>query len=57
MVRHRVDFASSMTGGGTVGELDPACRSAAEVRALWAYLRNPLNEDFDNAASNARAAE
>lgn len=57
MVHHRVDFAASMTGGGTVGELDPECRSAAEVRALWAYLRNLLTEDSENAATNARAAE
>lgn len=57
MVHHRVDFASSMTGGSTVGELDPESRSAAEVRALWTYLRNLLTEDFDDAATDARAAE
>lgn len=57
VIHHRVDFAASMTGGATVGELDPDGRSAAEVRALWAYLRNLLTEDADNAATAARAAE
>lgn len=57
MVHSRVDFAASMTGGGTVGELDPESRSAAEVRALWTYLRNLLTEGLDNATTDARAAE
>jgi chromosome partitioning protein len=57
VIHHRVDFAASMTSGGTVGELDPDCRSAAEVRDLWAYLHTLLTEDSDNAASAARAAE
>jgi chromosome partitioning protein len=53
MVHHRVDFAVSMTSGGTVGELDPDGRGAGEVRALWAY-RNLLTEDTDHAATDAR---
>jgi len=57
MIHHRVDFAASMTGGATVGELDPDGRSAGEVRELWAYLLNRLTEDADHAASDARAAE
>jgi chromosome partitioning protein len=57
MIHHRVDFASSMTGGSTVGELDADCRGAGEIRALWGYLRNLLTEDADNAATSARAAE
>ena len=57
MIHHRVDFAASMTGGATVGELDPDGRSAGEVRALWAYLLQLLTEDADHAASAARAAE
>ena len=56
MIHSRVDFASSMTGGATVGELDPDCRSAAEVRDPWTYLRNLLNEDAD-APTATRAAE
>jgi chromosome partitioning protein len=57
MIHHRVDFAASMTGGATVGELDPDGRSAGEVRALWAYLLKLLTEDADHAAIDARAAE
>ena len=57
MIHHRVDFAASMTSGGTVGELDPNCRSATEVRDLWTYLYTLLNEDADNAPTAARAAE
>ena len=56
MVHHRVDFAVSMTGGATVGELDPECRSAAEVRTLWTYLHNLL-EDFANATNQPSAAD
>lgn len=57
MIHHRVDFASSMTGGSTVGELDPDCRGAGEIRDLWTYLRNLLTKDIDHAATHARAAE
>ncbi len=57
MIHHRVDFASSMTGGSTVGELDPGCRGAGEIRDLWTYLHTLLIEDADHAATHARAAE
>lgn len=57
IIHHRVDFAASMTGGGTVGEIDPDCRGATEVRELWTYLHNLLTEETDNVATNARAAE
>lgn len=56
MIHQRIDFAGSMTGGSTAGELDPSCRSANEVRDLWKYLHNLLKEN-DHVASNARAAE
>jgi chromosome partitioning protein len=41
-LHHRVDFAASMIDGRTVGEANPAGRSAAEVTALWSYLENRL---------------
>lgn len=41
-LHHRVDFAASMIDGRTVGEIDPNCRSAQEVAALWAYLADRL---------------
>jgi chromosome partitioning protein len=56
MITARVDFAASMTGGSTAGELDPTCRSAAEMRELWTYLRKLLTEGTDNAATASRAA-
>jgi chromosome partitioning protein len=56
MIHHRVDFAASMTGGGTVGELDPDSRGASEVRDLWAYLHNLLTEEAENVATATRAA-
>jgi chromosome partitioning protein len=37
-VGHRVDFASSMTDGRTVQELDPQSPSADEITALWDYV-------------------
>ncbi len=39
---HRVDFAASMIDGRTVGEVDPASRSAKEIANLWAYLADRL---------------
>ena len=42
MVSSRVDFASSMIDGRTVGELDAGSRSAAEITALWDYVRGRL---------------
>jgi chromosome partitioning protein len=57
MVHHRVDFAASMTGGRTAGELDPASRSGAEITALWTYLHNLLTEDERDAEGQAYAAE
>jgi chromosome partitioning protein len=57
MIHHHVDFASSMTGGSTVGELDPDCRSAGEIRALWSYLHTLLTEDAAHAPRQASAAD
>jgi chromosome partitioning protein len=57
MIHHRVDFASSMTGGSTVGELDPDCRGASEMRDLWTYLHHILIEEAADDATDARAAE
>jgi chromosome partitioning protein len=37
-VGHRVDFASSMTDGRTVQELDPSSPSADEIKELWEYV-------------------
>jgi chromosome partitioning protein len=44
MVDSRIDFATSMTDGRTAGELDPASRSAGEIRELWKYLQSRLKE-------------
>lgn len=41
-LHHRVDFAASMIDGRTVGEANPAGRSAAEVSQLWAYFDERL---------------
>ncbi len=41
-LHHRVDFAASMIDGRSVGEVNPASRSAEEVTALWTYLSNRL---------------
>lgn len=37
-IGHRVDFASSMTDGRTVQELDAASPSADEITQLWEYV-------------------
>lgn len=41
-MHHRVDFASSMIDGRTVGEVDPGSRSAKEIAELWNYLADRL---------------
>lgn len=41
-IHHRVDFAASMIDGRTVMEIDPVCRSAQEISALWRYLQERL---------------
>ncbi|SNT75458.1 chromosome partitioning protein [Amphiplicatus metriothermophilus] len=42
VIHHRVDFAASMIDGRTVMEIDPVCRSAQEISALWRYLHERL---------------
>ncbi|HPE30480.1 MAG TPA: ParA family protein [Parvularculaceae bacterium] len=42
IVHHRVDFAASMIDGRTVMEIDPTCKSAQEISALWRYLNERL---------------
>jgi chromosome partitioning protein len=42
VLHQRTDFASSMTDGGTVQELDANSKSAGEVRELWDYIRGQL---------------
>ncbi len=41
-LHNRVDYAASMIDGRTVMEVDPFCKSAREVAALWRYLRERL---------------
>lgn len=38
-IHHRVDFASSMTDGRTVSEINPSCKSALEIRETWDYIQ------------------
>ena len=45
-VHHRTDFASSMIDGRTVMEVDPKCRSAGEIEALWTYIYDRLEKNF-----------
>src|SRR6201989_710101 len=45
-VHHRTDFASSMIDGRTVMDLDPNCKSAKEIEALWVYIADRLERIF-----------
>ncbi len=47
IIHHRTDFAASMIDGRTVMEVDPKCKSALEVAALWSYLRERLERLSD----------
>jgi chromosome partitioning protein len=44
-LHQRIDFASSMVDGRTVGELNPQSRSADEVTDLWQYVETQLRHD------------
>lgn len=43
-IHHRVDFASSMTDGRTVSEINPDCKSAQEMRETWLYIQKLLSK-------------
>jgi len=42
VIGDRVDFASAMIDGRTVGEIDPRGKAAEEVAALWTWVRDRL---------------
>ena len=44
VVHQRTDFASSMTDGRVVQELDAGSRSASEVAELWKYVATQLRK-------------
>jgi chromosome partitioning protein len=44
MLHHRIDFATSMIDGRTVGELNHKSRSACEVADLWVYVKTQLRK-------------
>lgn len=44
VVHNRVDFATAMIDGRTVGELDPKGKSAGEVRTLFEYVNKQLRK-------------
>jgi chromosome partitioning protein len=55
-IHHRTDFAASMIDGRTVMEIDPNCRSAGEVVALWSYISDRLEKNFRRTVFAAPAA-
>ena len=44
IVHHRQDFAYAMIDGETVQELYPKSKSAAEIVALWEYVKQMLSQ-------------
>jgi len=44
IIHDRVDYAASMIDGRTVLEIDPKGKSAAEVGALWEFVKARINE-------------
>ena len=55
-VHHRTDFAASMIDGRTVMEIDPDCRSATEIAALWNYVSDRLEKNFRRTVFSAPGA-
>ncbi|MEO0500638.1 MAG: ParA family protein [Pseudomonadota bacterium] len=52
-LHHRTDYAASMIDGRTVMEVDPTCRSAAEIEELWTYVADRLERNFRRTIFNA----
>lgn len=52
IVHHRIDFASSMINGLTVGEVNSASPSAIEIAQLWEYVNARIRK-----TANTRARE
>lgn len=50
IIIQRTDFASSMTDGRTVTEIDPNGKSAAEIGNLWTYVSKHLIVDVSKGA-------
>lgn len=48
VVHDRVDYAGSMTDGRTVQEVDPKGRSAAEMTALWGFVKTRLQKSTNS---------
>ncbi|MBV8458711.1 MAG: hypothetical protein JO122_19125 [Acetobacteraceae bacterium] len=44
VIYQRTDFATSMTDGRTVGELDPDGRSAKEIAGLWTCVSQRIRK-------------
>jgi chromosome partitioning protein len=44
ILHQRIDFATSMIDGRTVGELNPQSRSAQEMTQLWNYVKEELRK-------------
>jgi len=53
IIHDRVDFASSMIGGGSVLESDPKGRSAEEIKTLWLFVKARVS---DKAKERKRAS-
>ena len=49
-IYQRTDFATSMTDGRTVQELDPESRSAEEIKQLWTYVSKRISKQASRAA-------
>ena len=52
-IHHRTDYAAAMIDGRTVMEVDPECRSSAEMTELWAYIADRLEKNFRRNVFNA----
>ena len=46
IIHQRVGFATSMTGGRTVMEIQGQKRASEEIAELWTYLEERLNKTF-----------
>lgn len=53
-IHNRVDFQSAMIDGRTVGEVDPAGKSAEEIGRLYDYLMARMQRMMDHGAAAAR---
>jgi chromosome partitioning protein len=55
IIQDRVSYAASMIGGHVVGDLAPKGHAAAEIAALWTFVKERIKEKDEGTKGRSRA--